>query len=514
MSLPNPLLKIFRTEKGVYVYSGHTNAVIRINDAIADILEHYERREKKEIFHSLCNKYTLPELGEGYSDIEKAHKEFGYFSSGTFKSRIKRMTEDEMKRLIGIEKIQNLTLAVTENCNFRCRYCTYSGGYKDQRTHSNKKMSLKTARAAIDFLHETVKDEHISCDCDYHSEKQEDNRIGLGFYGGEPFLEFNLIKKSIEYFESFDWGDKKIYHGMTTNGSLLSDDVIDFVLEKDIHLTFSLDGPKNIHDRARVFANGKGTFDTIFSNIKKIQEKIKNKEKRLGSINCIIQPGADLLELRNFFIENFDKDKTSIKFSFVNPKHQSYFKENPLHPHRVEQFQTLKDEYMEILKKGFDIDTEEHNFLENLLGGPFLDFYKRNIREKVEEISNLTGMCTPGTRKPVISVDGKIHVCEKLPFTMPIGDVWKALNYSKITKAWNQYAEIMDREECRTCWAGWFCTACFADFVSGDTIDNKKIEEIDCERVCSNALETMIDFCAIQEQKTTAFSHFKNYKIS
>ena len=82
-------------------------------------------------------------------------------------------------------KINKITLQVTQSCNFRCKYCIYSeNANRSQRTHSSKHMSWETAKKAIDFLYE-------------HSVDSE--KIYIGFYGGEPLLEFELIKQCIEY---------------------------------------------------------------------------------------------------------------------------------------------------------------------------------------------------------------------------------------------------------------------------------------------------------------------------
>lgn len=80
-------------------------------------------------------------------------------------------------------KVCNLVLQITQNCNLRCEYCAYSGSYKN-RIHSNKRMTFEVAAKAIDFV--------VS-----HSKEAE--QFYIGFYGGEPLLEFSLIKRCVDY---------------------------------------------------------------------------------------------------------------------------------------------------------------------------------------------------------------------------------------------------------------------------------------------------------------------------
>ena len=60
---------------------------------------------------------------------------------------------------------------------------------------------------------------------------------------------------------------------MTTNGSLLSDSVIEYLVDNKVMLTVSLDGPKSIHDRNRHLKNGMGTYDMVMENVNKIRKR-------------------------------------------------------------------------------------------------------------------------------------------------------------------------------------------------------------------------------------------------
>ncbi|MFZ3070522.1 MAG: radical SAM protein [Anaerolineaceae bacterium] len=112
-------------------------------------------------------------------------------------------------------------------------------------------MTWKVAKRALDFLWE-------------HS--IDSGEVNVGFYGGEPLLEFPLIQKVVGYSKYLFWG-KQLTFSITTNGTLLNPEIILFFQEHNFSLGISLDGPKEINDRNRVFANGKGTFDSVLHNI-------------------------------------------------------------------------------------------------------------------------------------------------------------------------------------------------------------------------------------------------------
>ena len=155
-------------------------------------------------------------------------------------------------------KLSKITLQVTQNCNFRCKYCIYSEDTnKKQRSHSQESMSWDTAKEAVDFLL-------------MHSIDSKD--INIGFYGGEPLLAFDLIKDVVAYAEKVFKG-KKLTYNMTSNATLLDEEKIDFLIEHDISLMISLDGPKKINDLNRVYPDGSGTYDTIMKKIQLIYSK-------------------------------------------------------------------------------------------------------------------------------------------------------------------------------------------------------------------------------------------------
>ena len=140
-----------------------------------------------------------------------------------------------------------LYLVMTERCNFKCTYC-YEGNEKP-----SDRMSLETARTAINQAVRNLS-------------KDEDLRISL--FGGEPLLEFALIKEIVEY--AVDMSKKhdfRLSFATTINGSLMNDEIADFFITNKVGVMLSLDGTREAHDINRVTVNNEPTFDSILLNI-------------------------------------------------------------------------------------------------------------------------------------------------------------------------------------------------------------------------------------------------------
>ncbi|MEJ2692296.1 MAG: radical SAM protein [Candidatus Thiodiazotropha sp.] len=135
-----------------------------------------------------------------------------------------------------------LTLSLTHRCNLACRYC-YAG-------RSDKPdMPLPTAKRSIDEALRTLR---------------VGEKLELALFGGEPLLRFDLVREITDYAEKCtSAAGVSLSVGITTNGTLVSPAVLDYVGEHGISLCFSLDGPPEVHDRNRLFQNGLGSFAQV-----------------------------------------------------------------------------------------------------------------------------------------------------------------------------------------------------------------------------------------------------------
>lgn len=147
------------------------------------------------------------------------------------------------------------TLSLTHNCNLSCKYC-YSGRKFKQD------MSLETGEKIVDFAM------RIS---------GPDKLLDFCFFGGEPFLRFDMIKELTSLIQERKKEYKKpVRLSITTNGTILTQEMIDFLKENNINLCVSIDGPEHIHNRNRCYENGEGSFAQVVKNILMAREQLDN----------------------------------------------------------------------------------------------------------------------------------------------------------------------------------------------------------------------------------------------
>lgn len=124
-------------------------------------------------------------------------------------------------------------------------------------------------------------------------------KTSIGFFGGEPLLRFNLMQEATEYIRVKEEETGKVVNlNVTSNGTLLNDDILDFLKAERIDLCVSIDGPKYVHDKFRRYKDGGGTFDDVAS-------KTNQALERLGKVqvNAVFNPStmSTLPERISFF---------------------------------------------------------------------------------------------------------------------------------------------------------------------------------------------------------------------
>ena len=147
---------------------------------------------------------------------------------------------------------------VTTACNMSCVYCQANNG----RNHSSLHMTKEIAEKSVD----------ISLQSPAHY-------LSFEFQGGEPLLNFEIIKHIVFYAEEHK-GNHEINYNVVTNLTALTDEMADFFCEYNFGVSTSIDGPEFIHNSNRPFCNGQGTFSETVKSI----EKLRGKGLRVGAI--------------------------------------------------------------------------------------------------------------------------------------------------------------------------------------------------------------------------------------
>ncbi|MCX7921471.1 MAG: Cys-rich peptide radical SAM maturase CcpM [Clostridia bacterium] len=462
MAVTKPFIHLFTLHQNFYIYDVNKNAIVKIDEDTCKSLRTYQKDAENII----------------ESDIVTRMKDSGFLSS-------KRAFEivhpdNELLHYYINNKVCMIALQITQQCNLRCQYCAYSGNYLN-RNHSNKKMDFETAKKGIDFA---------------INHSREFPHIFIGFYGGEPLMEFDMIKKCIEYAINQAEG-KEIIFNLTTNATLLNEEIVAYFEKYNVNLLISLDGPKHVHNKNRVFAgNDNGTFDVVMKNLENISKKFPEYFKKI-LYNVVLDPQNDF-SCTNEFFTNFE----TIKDSFVTASDISsyYLKDKP----EVSEDYLIKRNY-EIFKLFLSkLNRLDEKYTSKLVMRYYSDLKKSmyDDREHTNEISDKNhhgGPCIPGVNRLFMNVNGDLYPCERVSEsseTMKIGNVDTGFEIEKIRSLLN--IGSLTEDKCKNCWAFRFCYLCAA---AADGLNelSAEIKASNCERVRANGENLLKDYCTLIE---------------
>ena len=291
MDYIKPNIKLVRTIEGFYLFDVNTNNIVEINETLYNYFDC--------IVKGIMDHKDISIDAKDVNTVEKMKKDG--LLTGVRKIEIEHSMTEFLEDMLNNE-LAHLCLQVTQNCNLRCEYCVFSGSYVN-RVHSNKRMDWKVAKRAIDFLYE-------------HS-GNSDNEILIGFYGGEPILEIDLIKKCVEYAKK-TFRDKDVQFNLTTNATLLNDEIIDYLFQSDFAITISLDGPEEVQDLHRVWIDGSGSFNKVIKNIEKMLAKRKYETSDKVILNSVLTDDVDLKSILYFFNKDSRVNQFTHQISLVN----------------------------------------------------------------------------------------------------------------------------------------------------------------------------------------------------
>lgn len=386
-------------------------------------------------------------------------------------------------------ELKNLILQVCMSCNMACKYCFYSDAY-DNRKMDNSLMSYDMAKKAIAFAEKHTKSKNLV----------------IGFYGGEPLINFSLIKRIVGYIRKETRLIPKFY--ITTNLTLFNEEIGEFLQKNNFTIKVSLDGNRVQHDCNRVFRDGSGTFDVVLSKIRLIKSKFPQLLKNL-LFNAVVTSSWSQRSADTFFnqYEEFDINGARIPYYLTTLKNgiknEVYLQSK--RTEAVNKFLVRMEKNQLIFKyivliylieyKLFNIGTPSPYFQRYKLDEHILNVFSA-VQEKDEvddrvwqhtEIVHHSGPCIPGFDRLFITTTGKFYPCEKVSETCEdyiIGDLDNGYNYSNIVKLLN--IGWYTCNHCKHCWAIRFCNFCAAmceneGKITTNTVNdccNKQIEVI------------------------------------
>ena len=355
-----------------------------------------------------------------------------------------------------IKRLKQIIIETCQDCSLNCLYCIFgSNEYFFNRKPSSLKISYDKARTVIDYIYDFIR----------NRKKKE---LSIGFYGGEPLLNFQVIEKIVEYSKR-KFKNWNLIFTVTTNCTILNDDIIDFLIKNNFKTLISLDGPAENHDSKRVFPDGSGSFDIVIKNLEKIRSMDPHYYQERVTFSIVYSKDLSLKELYHFF-KDYELVKQNLSnFGYVTDIDTSYY------DHYLYDRQRLKRErkyvFNKILRKIREkqelspIETNfiiEHSMLKKALNA-------RNFNV-------LAGTCYYDERL-FVSADGKFHLCEKINDKFPIGSVENGFDYPRMMEIIKEYICII-KKYCVKCEVRFLCMRCYANLARNGYFD---INEEFCE---------------------------------
>jgi uncharacterized protein len=322
--------------------------------------------------------------------------------------------------------LQSMVLNVTNQCNLSCHYCYEFGEDKVATPEGKKKfMEWETAKTSVDYFFE---------------ESRGRSSVHITFFGGETLMNFPLLKQVVDYARrEADRRKVSIDFSLTTNATLLTPAIIEFLATNAIGVTVSIDGNKESHDAFRVLKNGRGTYDIIEPKIKELLAK--HRTRPIAARVTMTSHAMDVLGTYKHLKHTLGFHE--IGFAPVTTSPNRLYSITPVGMDSVlGQFQVLAEDYLEHAKRN-----EHHGF--------------SNVSDTLAELHqgvNKSLPCGAGLGLVGVGPSGDIAPCHRFvdSDTHNLGHVSTGIDKEK-QAAFLKRGNIDNKYDCHTCWARPLC---------------------------------------------------------
>ncbi|HEZ7988381.1 MAG TPA: thioether cross-link-forming SCIFF peptide maturase [Ruminococcus sp.] len=396
------------------VNSGGVHIVDELTYDMLDNVElPFEEKCPEKVIKKLSKYYSVDEIESCYNEIVELYNDQILFSEDDYEKYADYSVASPVKAMC---------LNIAHDCNLRCKYCFASTGDFGK---GRKLMTFETGKKAIDFLLEKSLDR---------------KNLELDFFGGEPLMNFDVVKQIVEYARSreAEYG-KKFRFTITTNGVLLDDDKIDFINREMSNVVLSIDGRKEVNDYMRKRVDGSGCYDKIMPAFKKLVEKRGDKEYYVRGTFT-----KNNLDFSNdvFDLYNNGFDQISVEPVVCEASADYAITEKEL-PAIFKEYERLAERILENEKKG-----KKFNFFHFML----------DLDQGPCAIKRLRG-CGCGNDYVAITPDGDIYPCHQFvgieEFKM--GNIDEG-TFDTNMKSYFSKTHVYTKPECKKCWAKFYCS--------------------------------------------------------
>ncbi|MBR3575977.1 MAG: thioether cross-link-forming SCIFF peptide maturase [Clostridia bacterium] len=363
---------------------------------------------------AFCDGISREALEEAYGEIKELYDGDMLFTEDCYQEIAKNFKKGTV--------VKALCLHVAHDCNLRCKYC-----FADEGDYGGKKglMSLDTAKAAIDFVIEN---------------SASRKNIEVDFFGGEPLLNFDVVKETVKYArEQEKIHGKNFRFTITTNGILLDDEKLAFINENMCNIVLSIDGRKEVNDRVRVNVNKKGCYDKIVPVFQKVAQS-RNQDNyyvRGTFTRYNLDFAKDVLHLADLGFKQISVEPV------VAPFEEDYALQYEDIDTICKEYETLAKEYIKRKKegKGFNF----FHFMIDLDQGPCV-------------VKRLSG-CGCGCEYMAVTPEGDIYPCHQFAGNeeFKVGNLKDGITNTELTAKFAK-TNVYTKPDCSNCWAKFYCS--------------------------------------------------------
>lgn len=399
-----PAIHQFRMSGHNYLFNPNNFFCCEIDDVAFEILEDARRGKSLEPVKNFYGEEVVDEIFDELNQL----REEGCLSE-----------EDPIYLTVDDEPtLGALCLHIAHDCNMNCKYCFASGG---NYGIGQSLMSRETLDKSLEF---------------FLQQSGAEKNLSVCFFGGEPLLNFNLMKYAVDKIEQIE--DKDVLMTFTTNGTLLSDKVIHFANEHRLEAIVSLDGPEEVHDQMRCFKNGSGTHARCFPRIKKFIESNPNHSRAVRA--TYTHETLEFAEVARYLVEQGFRH-ISVEPCALPREHNLRILESDI-PKIREEFEQFTSYYLQECRAGRFIDF--HLFKSPLMA---LDTGTKRLKH-----------CGAGQAYLAVEPSGDLYPCHMFVGMeeYKMGSVYTGIEKPEIAAEFRK-CSVQSKEGCQECWCKYLC---------------------------------------------------------
>jgi uncharacterized protein len=396
-------------------------AIFALDDASQSILKLLDggSRTREDIQGMLGTRLSAAELDEGMDELLRVQAVVPVNEA-----------PKAVPKVIPLEPfpLTTMVMNVTNQCNLACTYCYEYGEDKIVDTTNGKQpkfMSEETAKQSVDFM---------------FREAGPNKVVHMTLFGGETLLNFPVLKVAVPYARkrASEVG-KRVEFNLTTNATLLSPEIIDFLIENDVAVTISIDGPQDMQDKFRVFHNGAGSYDVAMPKIKELLRR--HRAKPIGARVTLTSQTLDVQRIFKHLTEEIGFREVGFAPVTTSPN-QQYAIEDGGFDKMLGQFRGLAHEFLE-----YAVENRHHGFA--------------NVKDTLEEIhkgASKAYPCGAGLGLMGVATDGQVALCHRFAGSddHSLGTVGEGIDRERQSDFLDRH-HVENKTDCRTCWARPLC---------------------------------------------------------